>query len=416
MRRQDRFPERTEAEAWAKIPKRPQSRTDAARRLADSTGFDGEGKTVPVAAFDELKAELGQLGIDDTAFRAAKPKKQLAMLVAAGVSHKEAVDLLDRNCKPTSRQRHQQIDEWQRKRQQAESLLRTRGLSTPERALVLGRVFDRATTRNLESATGRKKTWIAEKLKSPRVRRAIAELQSGRASPVAQPQKALSDKRTLPEHDLRFVTDFLVFHVQRFPQPVYTPEVAQSVHDACKGWRTLAEEKMTLLRMCPVAITHPEDGPELAKVLVDLLEAAKHGACAGRVRGLLPEGKPQVVARAARKALALLTRETRGGQVRLIDEMGLAVAIEAYSKRFDVLKHEWRTLREEPGATLESSLERLREAHREELCLYPKDNALREALQGKTLDAACKLAERYTGVNAKSCRRLARQFDQMPAK
>jgi hypothetical protein len=166
---------------------------------------------------------------------------------------------------------------------------------------------------------------------------------------------------------------------------------------------------MTRIQMCPRILLYKQDGPELVAALADLLEAEQRGFYARRVPGLLPEGTPQAVAKAARKALLILACGQQSGRLSAADETGLAFAIKGYRDRIDALQREWRALLDEPETTQTMALERIREAHRMELSDYPTEKALRGLLQGDALAAACRLAARKCPISAKRLRRIFRK-------
>ncbi|HVM59438.1 MAG TPA: hypothetical protein VMV72_01100 [Verrucomicrobiae bacterium] len=354
----------------------------AAKRLAESMGFDDKGTVVRTTGFDELTAELAQLGIDAAAFHAAKPKKQLAMLRKAGVSKHEAAELIgnyrERHRIPTGNphQQQQRIEQWLRRKPEAEKWLRNvKGLPPFQCALVLACVFDgsdgkRPSLRRLESSTGRKRQWISNNLKQSTIKDCIAELQSALASdnPLQLPESpAVPDRPggmwltvplssaprrgldlnllvegveecrvggTLSEKDDSRELKRTLASIESRQRPCFTrlADLAMALAQASVGanpndtagaagfeaigpyrGKEIAEAIITCVRKHPAVLLQPE-GRILLEGLVDLLEAARFGCSKGRVRGLLPSGKPKELQRFAQTLLVELTKAEHGAK------------------------------------------------------------------------------------------------------
>lgn len=405
----------------------------AAERLAESTGFDDNGNVVPTTDFDELSIELAQLRIDPAAFRAAKPKKKRAMLLAAGVSKKEAVEWLGGCQKRTPRQRHRQLEEWQKQKQHAEAWLRERGFSQRDRALVLGRVFHKASIRQLETATGWKKTRIAGKLKSPTIKRCIEELKSGR--PLASPKppellpvsKFLDEARILREwqqvnNPLHRLMEWaareldwqaLSYLEVKRPARNVTRESFWDNEKVTGGLRMLREhpEKlknlprgiMNYIRAYPALLLLPE-GKVLLRGLVDVLEEARFGTSRRRVRALMPEGSRKARAKAAQDALAWLARGNRGEKLHYrLDEIMMYLKL-----RVTQLQAEYKATENMPTTAMRR--EKLREDHREELEKFT-DRELQNLVNDEPVKVAARVAEKATGLSQETFLRARREIE-----
>ena len=420
-----RQPEETTERQERKNPKL------AAEYLAESTGFDDKGNVIPITGFDELSAELSTLGIDAAAFDAAKPKRRLAMLRKAGVSKDEAAELMDSNRTPTPRQRHNQLGEWQKRKAQAEAWLKAQGLSKPERALVLACVFDtqsgkRPSVRQLEAVTGWKRTRIAQKLKSPTIKRAIADLQSGNIPPTGEapsPQPTPSgDSEPLPGSKPLTLADcerWAQRQIDRLSKRA-TAEVWENCLPELLARNTPAFETpsgdtpafdtpaftVAMIRDNPAALLTKE-GRRLLEALVDLLEMAKSGDSACRILKL-PEGSRKRVQEKARKALARLTKSGMGFN---FPDANLADCVEIFRCRVAQLQTEYK---ETEGEAVTVRLEKMHEAHREEL--EPFKRELQSLLNGDLLKTAARLAEGATRISAeafeKAYRKESKQWKQ----
>lgn len=261
-------------------------------------------------------------------------------------------------------------------RDETEALLKEKGLPDLERQILLMRTFDRASVRRIADATGKKKSWIADKLKSLPSELAAAKV-----------------RRAPKESHLRLPL-MLAQLRERMRQPCpYSPKLGEDFRQFWKG--TLAEKLMAWLRVCPEAMLRE---PELANALADLLEASQRGQCANRVPGLLPVGSPRKIAAVARKALAILTaaRIGTGLDITLARPQS---AIHWLCWRIEILRKQWNYA-EAPGSK-EIRLKKLRELHPDELKDFSKKETLALLTKADPLTAACRLAEKATGVSWK---------------
>jgi hypothetical protein len=410
---------------------KPKAITPKSER-SDGPSFDEESGIVATTRFDELSAELAQLGIDAAAFHAAKPKKQVAMLRRAGVSKDEAAELIGSYREPTPRQRHRQLEEWQKQKQQAEARLREQGLSKSERALVLGRVFDKASARQLETATGWKKTWIAAKLRSPRIKRAIAAIEdfpSGKALPV-ESESAPSALRDKPGSKAIRLCD-----VRRCANELFKEQGSLDKTGPSGWWPSsslcptsspeTAKKIVSQIRSYPGALLS-NDGLFPLTMLVQLLEAANWGVdvagwCGNAGEAEKRRGKvasdelPYLpyaasgwhrkrVAKAARAILQRLWERNPGDRLEY-PPLIVTTLLDGILERVAELQQQWKSF---SVGRKESALAPFRENHAEELHDF-NDVELRSLLDGDLLPAACRVAQKETGVSAETFTRYHRE-------
>ncbi|MGD0651079.1 MAG: hypothetical protein ABSA97_08065 [Verrucomicrobiia bacterium] len=145
-------------------------------------------------------------------------------------------------------------------------------------------------------------------------------------------------------------------------------------------------------------------GRHYVAALADILEAAKAGQCAHRVRGVVPEGTPAEKAAAARRALSILTSPKSGKSYEL-PTVNLDLVLHCYFKWVVELQREWKASNEEIPARLET----IREAHRQELEGI-SDKQLRELMTHDCYSGPARLAEIATGYSRelfeKRCKRV----------
>ncbi len=167
----------------------------------------------------------------------------------------------------------------------------------------------------------------------------------------------------------------------------YYPGLKWQLNQVWKG--TLAGKIIHLIRWCPRALLDSQDGPELVKSLVNLLEDAKYG--------------DKDVRAAAWKELAILTKPGRGNPPRReFDPFMLGIIAEEYHCRVTFFQRNWKAIESKPGHTNAAALEEIREAHREELARFKHDERLRSFLLSDPLEAACRLAAAATKIDAKT--------------
>jgi hypothetical protein len=138
------------------------------------------------------------------------------------------------------------------------------------------------------------------------------------------------------------------------------------VKDPKRSWRdednwqpnprcpTLADHVAGIIHQAPATLLDPEYGPALVSQLVELLTAAKHGDCARRSPGLVPEYKitcdkkrrlsRKQVAAHARKAIALLTKQERGQSLEL-NPFWTYRCIYELAQRIARIQADWKTHR-----------------------------------------------------------------------
>lgn len=273
-------------------------------------------------------------------------------------------------------------------RDEVTARLKEKGLSDLEQRVLLMRAFDRASVRKIAAATGKGKSWIAAKLKS-----LPGELATARPVPK--------------ESHLRLPL-MLAQLRERMRQPCpYSSKLGEGFCDFWQG--TLAEKLMVWLHACPEALLCE---PELVNALANLLEASQRGQCASRVPGLLPVGSPRKVAAVARKALAILTAERIGTGL----DFSLArpeFSIHWLCWRIEVLRKQWHHA-SAPGSKA-VRLKKLRELHPDELKNFSKKEILGFLTKGAPLPAACRLAEKATGVSWKVFHKIHTRAFPAPA-
>jgi hypothetical protein len=146
--------------------------------------------------------------------------------------------------------------------------LKEQEFSKRDRELVLGRVFDMASTRQLETVTGWKKSRVAQKLKSPKIKQAITDLRHGNISHTgkAQSPKSLA---SLPTEQNPFGPYGQGLHVwKRWAQDQiadaenskHTKRWAASLADTLKSERNPKEAHPMVLaiRRCPAMLLTDE--------------------------------------------------------------------------------------------------------------------------------------------------------------
>ena len=151
---------------------------------------------------------------------------------------------------------------------------------------------------------------------------------------------------------------------------------------------TPAGKLIHLVRWCPRVLLDAQDGPELVRGLVELLETAKCGDKDTRA--------------AAWKELAILTKPQKGNP-REFDPFGLGIIAEAYHCRVCYLQRQWKATKSKPGYMKAAALVEIRKAHRAELARFTDDdNRLQSFLLSDPLEAACRLAATATDIDAKT--------------
>jgi hypothetical protein len=318
-------------------------------------------------------------------------------------------------------------------RDEADSWLRERGLSKRDRALVLGHVFDKASVRQLETATGWKKTQIAGKLKSPTIKRCIEELKSGR--PLASPKppellpvsKFLDEARILREwqqvnNPLHRLMEWaareldwqaLSYLEVKRPARNVTRESFWDNEKVTGGLRMLREDPeklknlprgiMNYIRAYPALLLLPE-GKVLLRGLVDVLEEARFGTSRRRVRALMPEGSRKARAKAAQDALAWLARGNRGEKLHYrLDEIMMYLKL-----RVTQLQAEYKATENMPTTAMRR--EKLREDHREELEKFT-DRELQNLVNDEPVKVAARVAEKATGLSQETFLRARREIE-----
>lgn len=338
-RRHEASTERTEREAWAKIPKRPERSPEA------------------ITDFDAAHLFASDEGID-----------------ADAVAHT-----------PT--------------RGEIESALRGLGFADIERRVVLAVYCDRLTTQAeiAREAKLNPKT-VARLLRLRRVKDALRQLRRGELpAPTPQP-KPPKPEGWPPMPKPNTLADCDQWAREDLRRRAFAPHTPFCWDLKELAWLTeaqrnaiaktpLAERLVAHLREYPAALLHDHD-KRLAAALVDLLEAAKLGDSARRVVGIVPEGKPKVIIAAARKALAQLAKGTHG-DARRYSKIGLHVLIFNYAHRIAQLQGQCKAPRSEGAARAEE----IREAHTVEVADYaPKE--LQALLTTNPVEAAITRAEK----------------------
>jgi len=150
-----------------------------------------------------------------------------------------------------------------------------------------------------------------------------------------------------------------------------------------------AEANTDHIRLNPRALLEP--GTPLVPMLVELLEAAHFGTRGDCFPGLLQGGNRKAAASAARKALRLLSGGERGNPPSYAPEF-LAMVV-------GVIEYAWSPIKEEWASS--GSLEEVRKSFGEELEGF-SNKELKSLLTDKPLEAAGRMAERATGIQAES--------------
>jgi len=281
-------------------------------------------------------------------------------------------------------------------RDEAEAWLQEQGLSKSERALVLGHI-DGLSTRELEAATGWKKSRIAQKLKNLTILEAIANLRSGRARPGKLPTQrapvAEAYRSTIPVVLARLKAYFHDFPYQVKPMG-WPVDPAQGIE---RNAALPVGVTIQMIRECPDILLDKEIGRHCVATLTELLYAARYGATSGRGGDLFPKASRRTVRKKAYNLLSYLIRREPRGRFPWA-ENSMAEMTAALVRRFELLKTEWdATFLDE----IPERLERLRARHPFELRKF-KDEPLKALLRQNPLRAACSLAGKVSGVDAKT--------------
>ncbi len=307
-------------------------------------------------------------------------------------------------------------------RDEADSWLREYGLSKRDRALVLGHVFDKASIRQLETATGWKKTRIAEKLRSPTIKHCIKELKSGQPLPSLKPpellpvSKFLDEARILPEwqqvnNPVHRLMEWAARELDRQALSYLEDKSFWENEKVAGGLWMLREhpEKlqnrprgiMNYIRTYPALLLLPE-GKVLLRGLVDVLEEARFGTSRRRVRALMPEGSRKARAKAAQDALAWLARGNRGEKLHYrLDAIMMCLKL-----RVTQLQAEYKATENIPTTAMRR--EKLREDHREELEKFT-DRELQNLVNDEPVKVAARVAEKATGLSQETFLRARRE-------
>jgi len=345
-----------ERQAWAKIPKRPQRNTEA------EDHFDA----AHVYACDE--------GIDADA-------------VAHGLT-----------------------------RDEAEAGLVAQRLAKPVRAVVWyaahGEGARQIARDHADEIDGKSKSWVAVQLKRSTIKRAIADVRTGKAQSIGNANQAPPNAKSGQSLDLH---DLFTKAQNLFQSKPSESDERRGRADVDRrsreilglvklpplrqywGRLTSAERIAALICEDPGALVDNQTGPLLTRALADLLEAAQDGQCNGRVPGLVPAGKAHQRATVARKALQWLVSWPRGRPGPRLTPVEAVLAVHDFRERIEQLQAEWR------GSARDA--DKIREAHSVELA-FLSQKGLAGLLTSDPLDASARLAELATGISAEAFLRV----------
>lgn len=387
LTKRERRERREQRAEWAKLPKYTQHDPEAK--------FDDESNIITTTGFDEQSADLAQLGIDPASFHAVKPRKQLAMLRARGVTKDEVNAWIANYHKPTARKRHRQLEELQKQQQQAEADLRERGLTQVQAVIVYAKDTRKLSFRKIGIEIGTPKSTIANEY-----RRAKTKLRTGTI--IATPSKAkglpgllaelreiLDSERTAAwEYDekwgdfrLRSQVDGTVCSTHGIPcceicggSQVYGTIVCSTPDDF---WQKV----VSCLRSYPATLTHGK-GLNWPAKLAEILAASKYGS--------------RNVRKKAREALSLLTEGKPGNNPVEYGVLAVLISFGVLYKKLVALQRIYKTTRDTDTA---ARLAALRKAHPGELDTYDNDE-LRQLLKRDPLAVAVELAATASNTSA----------------
>lgn len=279
-----------------------------------------------------------------------------------------------------------------------EADLRRHGYRADEARAIVAQVCDGDTVREAAAKIGKSSGFVGSK----RLQRIVKALRAGEPLPAAsaggkpiQPEP-YTPTSLLDEARLQFGI------TKRTEKPLRWPW--KDIHKT--AGQTLADNITTTLRQHPDSLLMVE-GRYYVAALVDLLEAAKAGQCAHRVRGVVPEGTPAEKAAAARRALSILT-SPKSGQSYELPTGNVDLVLHYYFKRVVELQREWKA----SGEPIPVRLETIREAHRKELEGIT-DKQLRELMQQHDFySGPARLAEIATGYSRELFEKRCRQIEK----
>lgn len=284
-------------------------------------------------------------------------------------------------------------------RDEAKAQLNARGHSEPEQELVLGRVAG-STVKELEAATGWKRSRIYQKLKSATIKKAIADLRSGgfQTQPselASEPKHPEAEPKEIQIIPLTVAMNALRNSVKSFPSYVAADLGYQALALAqlnLPDSMNLAEKMLVAaFRYWPPFLSNPQVGPGLIAVLEKLLEDALYGSKSAAAK--------------ARKTLNLLLRFGRGaprGYPSVLLKSGglFKICVSLHSL--------WEVWDATLGKPIHERLQIIRPGIGSEEKDF-SDQELQPLMSGDLLTAATRVAEKATGISAEVFLRAARE-------
>lgn len=297
--------------------------------------------------------------------------------------HSKLVETIDHINFVRPGEANQQPDEkrYSQTRGETEALLCEKGLSQMERNVVLARVFDRKSFREIGKDVGRSRTWVQNTLKrvmpsltamssqfSQKAMENKAHFQPGKTYYFLQPEPL---KKTM-EKASRAFDDY---------QSMNAPDTGHLAAGLAES--NLPDKVVAMIALWPRLLSHPNIGSELAKKLGDLLFAARYGSTAN--------------AMAARKALVPLTLYKQGNRCPIPDDV-LASETLAICVTVAELQRAWHErLNARHSETRDASADAIHEQFPVVMDGCSNQELIRLA-QANLIEAAGRLAERATGI------------------
>ncbi|MCG3150084.1 MAG: hypothetical protein PCFJNLEI_03555 [Verrucomicrobiae bacterium] len=275
-----------------------------------------------------------------------------------------------------------------------EADLRQCGFRAAEARAIVLQVCDGDTVREAAAKIGKSHGWVGSK----RIQRKVKALRAGEPLTATRAGSNTATPEPYTPSSLLDEARLQLCMTKRTEKPLRWP---WDIHKVTG--QPLAEHIATSLRHHPDSLLMVE-GRYYVAALVDLLEAAKAGQCAHRVRGVVPEGTPAEKAAAARRALSILT-SPKSGQSYELPTGNLDLVLHQYFKRVVELQREWKASNEPIPARLEN----IREAHRKELEGIT-DKQLRELMAHDPFNGAARLAEIATGYSRELFEKRCKQI------
>jgi hypothetical protein len=269
-------------------------------------------------------------------------------------------------------------------RDEMDADLKRRGLSKEERTVVLLKVYDRKSFRQIAAEVGKSAAWVAATLKRVQNRKPSVTGATS-LSQAVQERRERESKNLMRETTLTDAMNHAHDVLSRWPHgtKVDAGHISSALDEL--GISATANEKqgrVALVAIKPEILLEPKGRP-FVETLVELLTAARYGKKAAAV--------------SARKILTLLIRATPGNRCPVPDRV-LAIQSYAICVALHDLQRAWREFTGEPiRARLDGIREMIGSGHDKF-----KNRELQSLMTASLPTASARVAEKVTGIASES--------------